>query len=257
MSHRAERSDADKSGPATQRVGDLAEFALSTVAQRSTTQKAGCVFITKLTQSAMGRSKDDHRSVAQQMLEMGITPEAIVDHYVPAAARRMGQQWEDDEGSFAEVTIGTARLQALVRELSAVWSADGALGSSASRGSVVVAVPLDTQHTLGASVLSTRLRRQGLSVRLALGVSPDALRAILGDGNYSAVFISSSPDDHGLDAIKSLVGAVRTFHDNPAIPVVLGGRVALEHQDLCTSTGAGLATCDLDEALSFCGLDAG
>ncbi|PWE35224.1 hypothetical protein DD563_04130 [Pelagicola sp. LXJ1103] len=256
MSQNAERNAAQGSGPVTQRVGDLADFALSIVASRTTPQKAGSVFIDKLLQSAMGRSEDGHRAVTQQMLEMGISPEAIVDHYIPAAARRMGDEWTDDISSFAEVTIGTARLQALVRELSAVWTADGAVGAASTKGSVIVAVPMEAQHTLGASVVSTRLRREGLSVRLALGVSPDSLKAMLATGSYSAVFISSSLGD-GLDAITALVRAIKNHSDGPTIPVVLGGSVAGEPDDLYSRTGAGLVTSDLDEALVFCGLEAG
>jgi len=48
----------------------------------------------------------------------------LVESYIPAVARRLGAEWESDRRSFAEVSLGTARLQGMLREVSASGSAN-------------------------------------------------------------------------------------------------------------------------------------
>jgi hypothetical protein len=50
-----------------------------------------------------------------RMRQEGIPVEDIIDVVLPEVARSAGQRWMDDEISFADVTIVTARLQETVR----------------------------------------------------------------------------------------------------------------------------------------------
>ncbi len=101
-----------------------------------------------------------------------ISPTLFADRYVPEIARRLGKGWEDDTMSFAQVTMGASRLQAILREIGADWAADqGALASMthAERSTILMIVPPGEQHTLGVFVLIGQLRRRGVSVCLRIG----------------------------------------------------------------------------------------
>jgi MerR family transcriptional regulator, light-induced transcriptional regulator len=83
----------------------------------------------------------------------GIRREDIADFYVPEVARRLGAAWCEDRTSFADVTVGTARLQGLLREIGPDWFSDARLGDRPPV-CVLVVVSRDEFHTLGAMVLA-------------------------------------------------------------------------------------------------------
>jgi hypothetical protein len=58
---------------------------------------------------------DTHRAIVGRMRKEGVSVTDIIDVVLPAVARNAGQRWMDDEISFADVTIVTARLQETVR----------------------------------------------------------------------------------------------------------------------------------------------
>lgn len=248
-------TEAPQSAPPQQNgsLDDLASFALSVVAARTGGNRINAALIRKLLDAVMGRSGESYRAVARQMLAMGVTAESIVDEYIPSVARKMGEEWSDDKSSFAEVTIGGTRLQSLLRELAGVWSADGAAGRADRNAAVIVALPQHAQHTLGASVLATRLRRYGLSVRLVMKVAPATFDRMLQNGTYAAVFISASLGD-SMDEIRALSVTVKNRTRSDPLPVVLGGTIIEDDVDLLKRTGVDFATLDTDEAISFCGL---
>ena len=235
-------------------VGGLAARALCEVAARTTRPKSTVTLalVERLTHAAMGRSDESYRTVARRMMTMGVAPETIADDYIPIVARKMGEEWSSDAASFAQVTIGSARLQALLRELSTCWAADRADGAASSAAAVVI-VPQHTHHTLGASLLSTQLRRIGLSVRLCVGMDPRALKVTLDNGKFDAVIISASSGDR-LDAVRMLVDIARSSGAQGGPPIVLGGTIMETQGDVRRATGADLATVNLLEAMDFCRL---
>jgi hypothetical protein len=58
---------------------------------------------------------DTHRAIVGRMRKEGVSVTDIIDVVLPAVARNAGQRWMDDEISFADVTVVTARLQETVR----------------------------------------------------------------------------------------------------------------------------------------------
>ncbi|MFK7755027.1 MAG: B12-binding domain-containing protein [Sedimentitalea sp.] len=234
-------------------VGDLAARALSVVAARANrgTTSTSDGLVERLLDSAMGRSKETYRGVARHMLSMGIAPEYIVDEYIPAVARRMGDEWCDDRSSFAAVTMGGSRLQALLRELSTFWKADEAAIPTTAGSSALVLVPPTSHHTLGGSVLATQMRRIGLSVRLSIGGDIPTLASTLKGSTFDTVIISASGSE-STDHLRELVQISRQSGRLNTAPVVIGGGVLEQTIDIQAKIGADLATNDIFEALDFC-----
>ncbi len=180
----------------------------------------------------------------------GIGDVELHDSYVPAVARRMGEDWCSDQMSFAEVTIGTARLQAVVRDISRGWIADGSMDIDAP--TVLLALPRDCFHTLGGMVLAGQMRRRGISVKVLLDARPETLTERLNQSRYDMVMLSCTSTGD-LESVRNLIEVVST--SGPVRPkVAVGGGILAKHPGILDRMGADVVTCDLDEALDRCGL---
>lgn len=202
--------------------------------------------------AALAANREGTIKVLQRALAAGIARDDIADLYIPELARDLGVDWCEDSLSFASVTIGASRLQAMLRELGPEWAGDQSANPAAP--SIMLIVGQDVYHTLGALVLSGQLRRKGLSVRLMLGANDFELAEKLAKTRYDAVFISSSLGE-SLESLRRIVDVVRKSCKT-SLPVVIGGTI-LEtetYTDITTLTGADFATSFPSEALELCGL---
>jgi methanogenic corrinoid protein MtbC1 len=204
-----------------------------------------------LLQDAVVAGDDQATRVAiSRMHDAGISREAIIDYYIPSIARNLGDAWTEDEMSFATVTIGTARMQQVLRDLAPGWHSEKRRPTEAA--AILLLVPADNSHTLGATVLVGQLRRMGFSVHLLVGAEVGDLTDRVGRSRFDAVFISTSCTS-GLESVRKLVHVIRTLlPDGP--PVVVGGPMIECIKDVIARTGADHATSDLEEGLRFCNL---
>lgn len=178
-----------------------------------------------------------------------ISPAAMADAYVPAAARHLGADWACDQMSFAEVTIATARLQALVRAIGTRWGGDPA--HVPGRKSVLLIVPDTEHHTLGAVVFAGQMRRMGLSVCLRLGPTRAEVIDLLRSRVFDAAMLSIGHGER-LDVSRKLVDTLRSFGPRN-LPIVAGGAVTGSGTDVVAMAGVDFVTQDLGTALAFCG----
>ena len=246
------RAQAPRPGKTDDGVGALAARALSVVAGRSVEARRSDPdprLLDLLDAAARDASRSAIREAVETLQDAGVRNEEIADLYIPRLARRMGDRWCQDQMSFAEVTIGVSRLQSLLRDLGPEWRADAEAAPDAPAALVVVA--MDDYHTLGAMILAGQLRRAGLSVRLKLGARPEDLARDLEEIAVDAVMVSASVGE-SLETLRRLVKAAKDV--NSRTPVVIGGTVLWDHEDLPRLTGADWATSDVSEALERCGL---
>jgi len=206
----------------------------------------------KLKHAVLDPAPAASKSAVSDLLANGVRREDIADFYIPAVARDMGERWCSDQMSFAKVTIGASRLQGMLRELGPNWSGDKVLDPLAP--TVLVVVPQEVYHTLGALILCGQLRRKGISVKLSLGEHADSIAQRLRQTKYSAMFLSASQSE-SLEALRHIVDVIgETVKAAP--PIVIGGGI-LETQttDAITAlTGAKFATNKVEQALQLCGI---
>ena len=188
--------------------------------------------------------------VVREMLASGLRREDIADFYIPEVARRLGAAWCDDRASFADVSIGVARLQGLVRMIGPDWFSDAHLDPDAP--CILAVVFAGESHTLGATLLGAQLGRLGMSVKIVMDRNEARVLDVVARGKFDAVFLSVSQELQ-LAAVKVLVKKIRAVAVK-ATPVVLGGSVVTRVTDAKTQTGADHATTDAREALRACGL---
>ncbi|SIS68488.1 cobalamin B12-binding domain-containing protein [Phaeovulum vinaykumarii] len=177
---------------------------------------------------------------------------ALADLYIPEAARRMGHGWDDDTLSFVDVTVGVARLQALLREIGSAWEAEQI--REGVRGTVLMLVPQEEQHTLGALVAANQLRRMGVSVCVRLGEDTASLRALIAERGFDAIMISAGARER-VRFLRDLVAALRAVAA-PGTRFLLGGPIAGMEAEILDRIGADFVTGNMFEALDFCGLSA-
>jgi methanogenic corrinoid protein MtbC1 len=202
--------------------------------------------------SAAVRSADgmQSRAIVRDMMDARIRAEDIADFYIPEVARRLGAAWCEDGLSFADVTIGSARLQGLLKDIGSHWTDDRGLDPDAP--AVLVVALADEFHTLGAMVLCGQLARMDVSVKLAMGHAESDLLRIVASGHFDAIFVSAAQGER-LATLRKLIEKIRAASVRPT-PVVIGGSVVTRVTDIKTQTGADHATTDPKEALRACGL---
>lgn len=188
--------------------------------------------------------------VMAEFLREKVAAAAVADLYIPALAARLGEDWMDDVAGFAEVSLATARLQAMLRAMGAAWAADAACPGASD--AIVLCTAPGEQHTLGALVLLGRIRREGVSVRLLLGPTTAELRDAFERVAPHGVLVSAAGTGR-LAHLREFVKKIRQVGP-PGLPVVVGGGVVAWLDDAAAATGADLAVTSLDDALAACGV---
>ncbi|SEW43665.1 Methanogenic corrinoid protein MtbC1 [Cognatiyoonia koreensis] len=215
--------------------------------------KPGCddSLVAFLKAAALTPSAQQCRDAMALAQMSGVSPEQLCEHFIPIVARELGAGWCEDALSFADVTIGTARLQSMLRDLQRVSFESRTPEPNAS--TVLLVVPENTHHTLGAMVLSGQLRRNGLSVRLMLGATPDDVKYACDNSAFDAVFVSAVRGE-SLETLRRMVESVRSSTSASTIPVVVGGTLLELQPDIAALTGADYVTSIAEEAITLCNL---
>jgi methanogenic corrinoid protein MtbC1 len=155
------------------------------------------------------------------------------------AARRLGDLWSEDFCSEFDVTLGLCRLQAAVRMLS-----PGILESMPPRRKlpvVLIAPEPGELHRLGAALDSTILRDAGWTPHTEFPSDSNALDDILSAQWFDVLDLSLSTAfrrDQSLPQLTRTIADARRASRNPALVVVVGGRVFVEEKEAGASVGA-------------------
>jgi len=232
-----------------QSVLGLAEQVVAVIGSRHMPQaKVRISVLDLLITQVLTRGLFDVGRVAAQMRDQRLSDIETIHNYIPAAARRLGQMWSEDIVGFAEVSIGTARLQALAHEVSSHWAMD--TGRDAPQDlSILIFTPHGEDHTLGAVTLCTMLRRRGYEVEMELNITARALEARVADGIHDVIMASCSRPD-ALETLAALFKNIRNRLEQP--PVLAVGGVVLDHaSNVQEATGADLATRDIHQVLKL------
>ena len=210
-------------------VIELASQALSILSLRTKSEEITLIaaYVAGLHDAAVDLESDSFQPVLKAMHNAQITNQQIADHYLPAVARKMGEDWCDDTKSFAQVTIGVSRLQRLLLDLGPEWRADVVADYDAP--TVLVLTGPSADHTFGAKIIVGQLRRRGLSVRLAAGLRPNQVKTLLGKAHFDVVMISASLAE-AVAPIRAIADAVRAS-ESWVPPIVLGGSICLSQPD--------------------------
>lgn len=200
----------------------------------------------RLTSLSIQRGSGVIAAMLDSLQAARVPSEQAVSLYIPEIARVLGRGWEDDRYSFAEVTIGSARLQELLHHFQSDLTADS-VDARASKSALVL-VPPGEQHTLGALVVAMLLRQKGISVSIRIGPAMSDLSRLLGSRQYDAALVSVANTDKVETAVK-IIRMVKTLSKG-RIRVAAGGAGCARMRDALVSSGVDLISDDLEAVVS-------
>lgn len=239
----------DLSEPSKDGVSRFALRALSTLTPEAIRPRPPMEsYLGQMFDAAIGPDPRALETVVQGMRKARVPVSQIAESYVPIIARRLGEDWVADTLAFGAVTIGSARLQGLLRQLGSDWGVPQH-SVNFDRPAFLVGVPRGVQHTLGAGVLAGYLRHRGMSVHLDLELTPERLRDTLSRRTFRGLLLSSSGRAH-LQALCDLVAQAKD--EGQGTPIIVGGHIQEHEPEVRSLTGADLATSDPATAIAHC-----
>jgi methylmalonyl-CoA mutase cobalamin-binding subunit len=183
-----------------------------------------------------------------ELRALRLSDAAIIDNYIPEAARSIGQKWAQDELGFADVTIASVRLQSLLTEVEFL-NPDDHLPAERTLDILIVACEGE-QHTLGCFVAAAQLRRRGATVETMCGQPEDVIRSRILRNDYDAILFSCSRRRH-LETISGIVIDIRSRMSEPPL-FAIGGIILSKTRGIKRLTGADLVTSDVDVVVEQC-----
>jgi MerR family transcriptional regulator, light-induced transcriptional regulator len=166
---------------------------------------------------------------------------------IAPCARLLGQWWTSDTADFAQVTIASANLQQVLHRLSQEFCAPGA--DHPTGLSLLLATEPQSQHTMGAFMLSEFFRRRGWSVQLLAPQEGDEVLDHLRRDWFDALGLSISTGRQ-LKTLAGLLVRLRTESPNPHLSVLVGGPLVHSDPQSVESLGVDLVGGDARETVS-------
>lgn len=179
-----------------------------------------------------------------------VSDELLAEYYIPEAARQMGEAWTKDDLTFAQVTIGASRLQAMLHDIQSRLRAHSA--DPTNNSSVLLIVPPGEQHTLGALVAMLEIRRRGVSVSLQIAPTLNDLSKLLALRSFEAVLISLGSAER-VEICSKLVKTLKQLSKG-RLRVAIGGAAAEDFRATLSESGADLVTQSVKVVLTQFGL---
>jgi len=179
-------------------------------------------------------------ATVEAMQAEGMPLETIYLHMLAPAARHLGELWNDDITSFADVTLGLCRLHQILRRLGAFGSENGR-ECGKWRRALMAPTPGD-QHRFGVAMAAEMFRRGGWDVHEVTETTSDSLASMVGDEHFDLVGVSISCETR-IEALKKAIESVREATCNDRLGIVVGGCLFTERPELGKSVGADLVAC--------------
>ncbi|WP_412852549.1 B12-binding domain-containing protein [Ectothiorhodospira shaposhnikovii] len=186
-------------------------------------------------------------SYVDMLRARGATLEMIFVQLLAPTAKRLGELWEIDQADFTEVTVGLCRLQHVLRELGGIF--EGELGHELPSQKRVLMAPIPGEHhTFGLLMVSEFFRRAGWEVTCDPAISAAELNHLVHREWFDVVALSVSCEPL-LERVSGTIKGVRRASRNPAVGILVGGRLFVENPHLVSVVGADMTATDGNEAV--------
>jgi methanogenic corrinoid protein MtbC1 len=210
-------------------------------------RKPGAEAVAELTRIVLLHDSSIGEAYIEAMKAQGVTLESIYIDLITPAAKLLGEMWKADLCSFADVTIGLARLQQIARHHAPAFEAEGVVSSGDTRRAMLVAMPGE-QHTLGIFLVESFLRRAGWDVVGGPAMSSKELMGAVRRDWFALVGLSISADSL-VQQLEGVIRMIRRESRNQGVGILVGGRVFVDHPDWVARVGADAMARDAREAV--------
>ena len=185
-------------------------------------------------------------AVIETHLDRGVPIASVYLDLLAPAARTLGDFWDNDICDFVDVTMGMWRLQQVIHELGNRAPCPSARTRADRR--VLFTVPPGDQHSLGLVMIEDFFRRAGWRTWSAADAALPELCAVVARQWFELIGVTVSTGEH-LDHLPGLVSDLRAASQNPAVGIMVGGRVFTAHPELALKVGADGTAADAARAL--------
>lgn len=172
------------------------------------------------------------RQLAADAGPLELTRRSVLD----PAARSLGDLWYRDECSGLELDLALVRLGAIAHHLA------GTRFEPALANRAVLVVPSPGEpHLLAAAVDAELLCHAGWATRAEFPESDEALHALVANEWFDVLDLSLSTAlrrEGSLGKLEATIASARLASCNPALVVVVGGRVFSERPNVAPAIGA-------------------
>lgn len=224
-------------------VVSLAREVLRRLSDQSETVAFQPAEIEKLSKALIDDNAGNAANMIEKQHESGLGVQEIYLGLLAPAARKLGEWWESDQITFAEVTIGTGRIYAIMRSLRIRFEH---AELPAAKSAFFASVP-DETHMLGVKMAADLFRQSGWQIDVEAGLNHDTLLERITSSRHRLVGISAG-GLHALPALARLILALRV--SVPGVRILISGNIVAEAIDSIRLMQVDVVTTDLEEAIA-------
>ena len=175
----------------------------------------------------------------------GMSVDMVYLGLLAGAARRLGERWDEDRTTSAQMTIAAGRIYAIMRGLRQAFTSDHYL-TPPQEHALFLSTPGET-HTLGVTMAADFFRRRGWQIDLRTGLSHHELLTEADRHTYPVIGISAS-SERSVFPLARLIVALRIRH--PGSWIMVSGKILDLIPEIMTMVDADGAAADADDALA-------
>jgi methanogenic corrinoid protein MtbC1 len=172
-------------------------------------------------------------SYVAALKDRGLSVDLLFAELLEPAAQLLGQLWDEDKIDFIDVTLGVARLQALL----SVFNCTHELAPSGDRRSVLMMTVPGEQHSFGIAMVERFLGAGGWRVVSEREARPIRLAQLVEDQVFAVAGVALS-NRANLDQAAAAVATIRRRSCNKSIGIMVGGPVFSADPALAAAVGA-------------------
>jgi methanogenic corrinoid protein MtbC1 len=188
--------------------------------------------------------------IVREGLDQGHSLSELYLNLLSPSAQRLGEEWESDQSSFVEVTLGLAQLQQLVLDLSPMFQSRRVPGCVDQERRMLLCSMPGNMHTFGMGLLAEFLREAGWNVEVFLPGSIEELSRRVQTQTYDAIGISAGATVQ-LHHVREALAEVRAVSRNPHLVAIVGGPIFAMEPHWASEVGADGTAPDARQAVEL------
>lgn len=181
-----------------------------------------------------GTGSDAAPAFVEVLIARGIPRTELYLDLLGPAATMIGNLWQDDECSFAEVTMVIARLHQILNGLRGEHADDARSGKMPS---ILLTAAPGEQHSFAVAVVEAVFVEAAWQTRLSYTNDADEIVDLASRHEFDAIGLSLS--NHELaDILRATIMRLRSASRNRDVVILVGGLAFQTFPDLCGDVGA-------------------
>ncbi|MEO0575122.1 MAG: cobalamin B12-binding domain-containing protein [Pseudomonadota bacterium] len=208
------------------------------------TATADDIDVTGFVTMLLSPKPDDARETIDFLRQRGYTLVQIYGSLLTPAARHLGEMWEEDECSFAEVTIAMMKIRHIFATTAPLFPVTGPKKSVDAPAIILTTVPGE-QHTFGMYLTVEHFRAAGWHVWSGASRNTRELIELVRSEHCDVIGISIGAATN-FSTVQSAVNEARTHSVNPDVKIIAGGQLISTQPELFDEATFDLVSDDID-----------